>query len=125
MKFRNLLQLGIVTFAVSLAVVVGYQLSSEAMAVVVGVVCGVLASVPMSAMILVMTRRQLRPAAHKESVTPVPHQQPYAPPVVVIQPDGRQAHSPLPSPWETEPAAAEQQPWRRSFTVVGDDEEWE
>jgi len=45
---RRLLGLTVLAFAVGLGVVVGYRMSSEAMAVVVGVVCGVLASIPMS-----------------------------------------------------------------------------
>jgi hypothetical protein len=41
-----------VAFAVALAVVVGSRMSPEAMAVVVGVVCGVLASVPTSLLLI-------------------------------------------------------------------------
>ena len=45
-----------VAFTVTVAVVVGVRMSSDAMAVVVGIVCGMLASVPTSA-ILVWTLR--------------------------------------------------------------------
>ena len=44
---NGLILIGIV-FAVALAVVVGNRLSDEAMAVVVGAVCGISASIPMS-----------------------------------------------------------------------------
>ncbi|RME76690.1 MAG: hypothetical protein D6784_05295 [Chloroflexi bacterium] len=43
-------------FAAVFAVVAGFRLSADAMAVVVGIVCGVLASIPMSA-VLVWTLR--------------------------------------------------------------------
>ena len=39
---RRLLGLTVLAFAVGLGAVVGYRMSSEAMAVVVGVVCGML-----------------------------------------------------------------------------------
>ena len=45
-----------VAFTITLAVVVGVRMSPDAMAVVVGIVCGVLASIPTSA-ILVWTLR--------------------------------------------------------------------
>jgi hypothetical protein len=43
-------------FAASVGVVIGYRLSGEAMAVVVGIVCGILATVPM-VVVLVWTLR--------------------------------------------------------------------
>ncbi len=45
---RNGIILAGIAFAVALAVIVGNRLSSEAMAVVVGAVCGISASVPVS-----------------------------------------------------------------------------
>lgn len=69
-------------FAVALAVTVGYRMSSEAMAVVIGVVFGVLASVPMSVLILIITQKQRnQAAAEEEKWAP----QRNSPPVVVIQ----------------------------------------
>jgi hypothetical protein len=68
-------------FAVALAVTVGYRMSSEAMAVVIGVVFGVLASVPMSVLILIITQKQRSQAAEEEKWG----SQKSAPPVVVIQ----------------------------------------
>lgn len=118
---RGVLQLGVVGFAIALGVGVGNRLSSEAMAVVVGVVCGVLASIPMSVMILILTRRLNGPMRSRESTRPV--QNMAYPPVVVIQPDGGRSRNRLAPAWDP-PAAAENQPWRRSFTVVGDDDDW-
>lgn len=45
---RNGIILAGIAFAVALAVIVGNRLSNEAMAVVVGAVCGISASVPVS-----------------------------------------------------------------------------
>ena len=45
---RNGIILAGIAFAVALAVIVGNRLSSEAMAVVVGAVCGISASIPVS-----------------------------------------------------------------------------
>ncbi|MFQ5340598.1 MAG: hypothetical protein ACE5F6_03530 [Anaerolineae bacterium] len=119
---REVVQLSVVAFAVALGVGVGHRLSPEAMAVVVGVVCGVLASIPMSVMMLVLTRRLNRPAGSRQS-TPAAQGMAY-PPVVVIQPDSRGSGSRfLPPAWDA-PAAVENQPWRRSFTVVGDEGSW-
>ncbi|MFQ5855739.1 MAG: hypothetical protein ACE5LU_08880 [Anaerolineae bacterium] len=117
---RGVLQLGVGGFAIALGVVVGNRLSSEAMAVVVGVVCGVLASIPMSVMILILTRRLSGPSRSRAS-TPVPQGMAY-PPVLVIQPGGRGYGNRFAPLWEA-PTAAENQPWRRSFTVVGDEDD--
>ena len=80
---RRLLGLTVLAFAVGLGAVVGYRMSSEAMAVVVGVVCGVLASIPMSLLILIVTRRMDR-RYYEERYE---HQREY-PPVVVVSPGG-------------------------------------
>ena len=45
---RNGIILAAIAFAVALAVIVGNRLSNEAMAVVVGAVCGISASIPVS-----------------------------------------------------------------------------
>ncbi len=118
---RGLLQLGVVVFAVALGVVTGNRLSPEAMAVVVGVVCGVLASVPMSVIMLVLSRRLSRPERASNSATAMPYGQSY-PPVVVIQSDGGGRRNRFEPAWDA--PAAENQPWRRSFTVVGEEDDW-
>ena len=119
---RGVVQLSVVAFAAALGVGVGHRLSPEAMAVVVGVVCGVLASIPMSVMMLVVTRRLNRPARSQQAA-PMAQGMAY-PPVVVIQPDSRgSGNRLLPPAWDA-PSAVGNQPWQRSFTVVGDEENW-
>lgn len=46
-----------VTLAVGSAVYVGQRLSTEALAVVIGIVCGVLAGIPAAVLLLVVSRR--------------------------------------------------------------------
>ena len=74
---KNLLILAIAAFAITLAIVVGNRMSAEAMAVVVGIVCGVAASIPMSVLILILTHRLGR----REEARRLDY-----PPVVVVNP---------------------------------------
>ena len=109
---RRLLGLTVLAFTVGLGAVVGYRMSSEAMAVVVGVVCGVLASIPMSLLILVVSRRMDR-QHYEERYEP---RREY-PPVVVVNPGGVQQLPPLSLP--TSPAPL---PSMREFKIIGEDE---
>jgi hypothetical protein len=82
-----LLVVGLV-FAITLVVVVGKKMSAEAMAVVVGVVCGVAAAIPTSILLLVVfTRRDRQHQSEMESRS----RQQASPPVVVIQGGAPQA----------------------------------
>ena len=101
--------------AVAMAVIIGTRMNTEAMAVVVGVVCGVAASIPTSLLLLVVLSRweKQREADSRRA------QAGGFPPVVVIQ--GGSA-APLPSwppvgygaPWPSAPS-------HREFHVVGED----
>jgi len=55
---RGNLSLLVVAFAVTLAVIVGSRLSTEAMAILVGVVSGVAVSVPVGLVFLLLSQRQ-------------------------------------------------------------------
>ena len=115
---RNFLIAVVLIFCVTLAVVIGNRMSTEAMAVVIGVVCGVAASIPMSLLILIVTSRAGR--SNEQAMT-----QGHAsyPPVVVIQ-GGQplqlgQGYAPyLPALMNT--LGSGQQ---REFTVIGDEPE--
>jgi len=116
---RGFVYLSVLGFAAGLGAVVGTRLTSDAMAVVIGVVCGVLASIPTSVFLLILTRRFTERASSPATGIPPT---PMYPPVVVIQPDGRvSGRSSQTDPW-TMPAL-ETQPREPSFTVVGE-EEW-
>ena len=105
-------------FAGRLAVVVGKEMSSDAMAVVVGVVCGIAAGIPASLLLLVaLTRRD-----HARADRRGQERQRGYPPVIVVQggtggqglPHGPQAgYWPAPMPG---PSAD------RQFQIVGGDE---
>ena len=105
---KKLMVLAVGVFVVSLAVTVGTRMSTEAMAVVIGVVCGVGAGIPSSLLILAVTNRRTADsvgAQHGREVSPV----------VVIQPGQPSAgYTQLPY---LPPAPLTAGP--RSFRVVG------
>jgi len=110
-------------FAITLAAVVGMRMSAEAMAVVVGVVCGVAAAIPMSLLLLAAAQRR-RVGLDEPTYGPSSGRQPAYPPVVVIQ-----GGQPLPS-WSSssfpgpQQAASSDTLWSaspRQFRVVGED----
>lgn len=105
-------------FAIALAVVVGKKMSAEAMAVVVGVVCGVAAAIPTSILLLVVfTRRDRQQLGEMEARS----RQHSSPPVIVIQGGSPQALPPGPQAgyW---PAAQPGPAVNREFHVVGGDD---
>jgi hypothetical protein len=107
-------------FAITLAVVVGKQMSTDAMAVVVGVACGVAAGIPTSVLLLVaLTRRERRRAEDAERQMRQAERS--FPPVIVIQGGAPQALPPGPQTgyW---PSSTPWQPDRREFHVVGGDD---
>ncbi|NLS77056.1 MAG: hypothetical protein GXY76_07340 [Chloroflexi bacterium] len=125
---KVILGLAVVCFCVALAVFVGYRMSAEAMAVVIGVVCGVVASIPMSALILLLTKQRRT----STDLGPEPHwaQQQWAqppqgwmpqrgmPPVVVIQ-GGQAMQRPEMMPLQAPMTAT----MPREFRVIG--ESWD
>lgn len=114
MNAKRVLACSVVAFSVALAVVVGNRMSAEAMAVVIGVVCGVAASIPMSAIILALSRRSQVPARDEPTSRS-------SPPYLVVAP-------PPPSPsgmgWTGRsriyPAPA--MPAPREYRIVGDEQ---
>lgn len=104
-------------FAVTLAVVVGREMSTEAMAVVIGVVVGVAAGIPTALLLLVAVTRRDRQRADEAEYRSQQSQRAY-PPVVVIQggapaalPQGPQAGY-----WPSPPQGP---PVQRQWQVVG------
>ena len=114
---RVLVVVGLI-FAIALAIIVGKRMSAEAMAVVVGVVCGVAAAIPTSILLLVVFTRRDRQRV--DDVEPRQGQQ-AAPPVVVIQGGAPQALPPGPQAgyW---PAPQPGPAVNREFHVVGGDD---
>ena len=108
-------------FAVALAIVVGNRMSADAMAVVVGVACGVLASVPTSLLLIwALGRRGQGPALVENQA----RNGTAYPPVVVVNPGpgyGAPMYGPSVTPYleqrQVLPPAGP-----RTFRVVGDEE---
>ena len=96
-------------FAITLAVMIGKRMSADAMAVVVGIACGILASVPASLLLLLVLGRERRGAENRREVGAQAY-----PPVVIVQGGAPQALPPgMPGYW---PQAAP--PMRREFQLV-------
>lgn len=102
-----------IAFAVTLAVVVGTRISPDAMAVIIGIICGVLASIPTTAILLwVLRQREKQMEAHYG-----PAQRGHFPPVVVVNGHGTNGYgNPHPPPALT---AGSTPPGAREFKVVG------
>lgn len=97
-------------FGITLALLVGDRLSTEAMAVLAGAVCGVGAAIPTSLLIIAVTQR-----VRQTETTPAPRPQFTQPTMMMIPP--MQIQQPTPTPV---PAAWETAPMRRTFHVVGE-----
>lgn len=116
----------LVAFAVGLGVTVAYRMQAEAMAVVVGVLCGVGASLPVSLLVLYAVRQGQRaasspaPSATLAPPAPQPAQQPSIIVVAPRLPNQPGATWPYPSLEAGTPAAPARAP--RDFTIIGDEE---
>ncbi len=97
-------------FAITLAVLIGDRLSTEAMAVLAGAVCGVGAAIPTSLLIIAVTQR-----IRQAEPTPAPRPQFTQPTMMMIPPMPIQQPpaAPPPATWKAAPIG-------RHFTVVGD-----
>jgi len=118
---RKWFGIGIMLFLITLAVVIGVRMNTEAMAVVVGVIFGVAASIPTSLVIVaVMWRREQRAAYGRNGSPRRSGQEALPPSVVIVNPGGAGPTNPyrqpayLPQPdvqWGHPP---------RQFRVVGE-----
>ncbi|OGO40264.1 MAG: hypothetical protein A2Z04_09325 [Chloroflexi bacterium RBG_16_57_9] len=118
---QDILKLGFVGFAISLGVLVTYRMSTEAMAVVVGVVFGVVASIPGSLLVLAVLRRQVNSPSQENTQTHQPRN--VYPQVVVVQPGThlpQQSHQMATWPTYPQPVALPQPD--RAFTIIGDED---
>jgi hypothetical protein len=113
-------------FGIALAVIIGQRMSTDAMAVVIGVAVGVAASVPTSLLLVALLRRQRsdeRSSWRQETGPAYPQLQ--QPPVIVLNPgqwmgqnSGQQAFLPLP------PTQLAQDGGVHRLRVIGDDDGW-
>jgi len=116
MKAKQTMIGAAVVFVGVLAVIIGQRMSTDAMAVVIGVIFGVAASIPTSLLVAVVTRR-----AQGQGVE-VGHGQRgrMQPPVIVVNP-GRSQGAPWYSSYQSPvlPSSLHGEP-TRSFHIVGD-----
>ena len=106
--------LGVIAFAVALAVYIGGHLSDEAMSVLIGAACGVGAMLPAVLIaVLALPRRRERDESSAARASPP---QPMYPPVIVVAPP---ATNTLPSSQSFPSMPPASVP--RQFTVIGDD----
>jgi len=113
-RVTAILGLGVVAFAVTLAVYIGTHLSNEAMSVLTGAACGVGAMLPAAIIAAIaFTRRRERDEVNTARNTPP---QSMYPPVIVVAPPALNPPPSNQSYMTTPPAAVP-----RQFTVIGDD----
>jgi len=117
-------------FGVTLALVIGQRMTTDAMAVVLGVAVGVAASVPTSILLVALVRRaqreasgHLAPSEAAQAAYALPPQP--QPNIIVLNPEdllGQRRGQPayLPQP----PAELLQDAGLRRLRVVGDEDEW-
>jgi len=103
-------------FAITLAFMIGKRMSADALAIVVGIACGLLASLPPLALLLVVILRRERKEdrARQEDNRAMP-------PIIVVQGGAPQALPPGAQPgyW---PMSAPGMQGERTFQVVGGDD---
>jgi hypothetical protein len=128
---RQLIALLALAFVVTLGVVVGTRMSSDAIAVLVGVIAGVAASIPCALLLLVVTRRrEPEEDAPYDGARYDEGRYRQAPPVIVVTPGGASPQQlpyglgyGYPAPYgEAHPGLSA---GRRQFRVMGYDEEEE
>ena len=108
---KKVATIALIAFAVTLAVIIGQRMSTDAMAVVIGVGCGVLASIPTSLLILAVSGRQ--GGCREREV----RQQRDYPPVVIVNPGNNQPRY-LQPPFQATPIQEQE----RQFRVIGDED---
>lgn len=107
---KGLLIIG-VTFAVTAAIVFGVRASTDALAAVMGVILGVVASVPTTVLVIFILTRS-RPGDRNTMAAP------QSPPVIVVNATERSA---LTTPPALPPPSYPAEPVRK-WTVIGDAE---
>jgi len=117
----------LMAFGVTLAIIVGQRMSTDAMAVVIGVAVGVAASVPTSLLLVALLRRERMGSWRPEPpAQPPAYPQLQQPNVIVLNPADllgqrrEQPYVPLPPPEYAQPDGG-----LRRLRIVGDDDEWE
>ncbi|MBI3914374.1 MAG: hypothetical protein HY327_09350 [Chloroflexi bacterium] len=117
---KSLLLIGI-AFAVTLAVVVGNRLSNDSMAVLVGALCGISASIPACvALIIAMNRNWGRGNVQREE--PAAYPNPYRqPPVIFVAPPQAAPNAFTNTPYFLPPQLNDGAYPTRDFKIIGEE----
>ena len=122
---RNGIILASIAFAVAFAVIVGNRLSNEAMAVVVGAVCGISASIPVTiGLVIAASNNWGRPESRDEPQRFYDAPRAYAPqpPLVIVSPPQAQmpyGFPPTPEQYYLPPSVSDGSFGSREFKIVG------
>ncbi len=114
-----------VAFAVALAYVVGSRLSNEAIAVVVGAVCGISASVPVSIALVIASSNHWgrREESNEPYYEPSPrrygYSQPQPPVIIMTQPQQQMPYGYPQNPYYFPAQSAQPSVEPREFKIVG------
>jgi hypothetical protein len=115
---------GITLFLITLAVVIGVRMNAEAMAVVIGVIFGVVASIPTSLVIVaVLWRRDQRATKGRNSSLRRASQEALPPSVVIVNPGNTGTANPYRQPAYLPPPDLQWGHPPRQFRVVGEPDE--
>jgi hypothetical protein len=122
---KNGIILAGIVFAVALAVIVGNRLSDEAMAVVVGAVCGISASVPVSvALVIAASRNWGRDPGQGPREVEYDYgthrYTPQQPQILVVSPPPQQPYGYPPTQYYLPPGAPDVGA-PRNFKIIGDE----
>lgn len=115
---RRVLAVGMICFLIVLAAVIGQRMSTDAMAVVIGVLFGVAASIPTSLVVLAAARRSTAEANGSRPGGEHWGADRAFPPVIVVAPPTQTT-----SPASTLPPLIPPATDRRRFRIVGADGE--
>ena len=116
--------LGSVLFLITLAVVIGLRMNAEAMAVVIGVIFGVAASIPTGLIIAaVMWRREQRAAYGRNGGVRRAGQDALPPSVVIVNPGNAAPASPYRQPAYLPQPGLQWSQSSRQFRIVGEPDE--
>jgi hypothetical protein len=119
-SIKKTLAAGLIAFFVTLALIVGLRLDQAALTMVVGVGCGIGASVPTGVLVVMLLRRRDN-RERGGSGRPTHYAERQPPPVVVVSPPSmpQLTHMPQAQGWVGgfSPGASAQ----REFAVIGDE----
>ena len=123
---RNGIILAGIAFAVALAVIVGNRLSDEAMAVVVGAVCGISASVPVSVALVIAAsrnwgREQGQGPREVEYDYGAHRYAPQQPQILVVSPPPQPPYGYLSNQYYPTPQIDDAAHSPRQFKIIGDE----